>query len=47
MEQVEFETLKWVDWHGNLRLVEPIGDIPPSEFEALHYEAPVLTAGLT
>jgi len=49
MEHVEFETLKWVDWFNNQRLLEPIGDIPPAEFEELHYEkqeAPVMLAGL-
>jgi len=49
MEHVEFETLKWVDWFNNRRLLEPIGDIPPAEFEELHYEsqeAPAMVAGL-
>ena len=50
MEHVEFETLKWVDWFNHRRLLEPIGDIPPAEYEALHYqnqEAPAMVAGLT
>jgi len=50
MEHVEFETLKWVDWFNNRRLLGPIGDIPPAEYEALHYqnqEAPAMLAGLT
>ena len=38
LEHVEFETLKWVDWFNNRRLLQPIGDIPPVEFEQLHYE---------
>jgi transposase InsO family protein len=49
MEQVEFETLKWVDWFNNRWLLEPIGDIPPTEFEELHYEnqeVPAMIAGL-
>jgi len=49
MEHVEFETLKWVDWFNNRRLLEPIGDIPPTEFEELHYEqqnGPAVVAGL-
>jgi transposase InsO family protein len=33
-EAVEFATLEWVDWFNNRRLLEPIGDIPPSEAEA-------------
>ena len=39
MEHVEFETLKRVDWFSNRRLLEPIGDSPPAEFEELHYES--------
>ena len=38
LEHVEFETLKWVDWFNNRRLLQPIGDIPPVEFEQVHYE---------
>ena len=38
MEHVEFETLKWVDWFNNQRLLEPIGDIPPVDFEELYYQ---------
>jgi len=38
IDQVEFETLEWVDWFNNKRLLEPIGDIPPREFEDLYYE---------
>jgi putative transposase len=34
-EQVEFATLEWVDWFNNKRLLEPIGNIPPAEAEAL------------
>ncbi len=48
-DHVEFETLDWVDWYNNRRLLEPIGYIPPAEFEELHYQrrqAPVLVAGL-
>jgi transposase InsO family protein len=26
-------TLEWVDWFNHRRLFEPIGDIPPAEFE--------------
>jgi len=50
MEHVEFETLKWVDWFNNRRLLGSIGDIPPAEYEALHYrnqEAPAMVVGLT
>jgi putative transposase len=36
-EMVEFATLEWVDWFNNRRLLEPIGNIPPAEAEALYY----------
>jgi transposase InsO family protein len=38
-EAVEYATLQWVDWFNNRRLLEPIGDIPPAEAEALYYAA--------
>lgn len=37
MEAVEWQTLKWVDWFNNLRLLEPIGNIPPAEAEEKYY----------
>ena len=37
IEAVEFATLEWVDWFNHRRLLEPIGDIPPAEFEAMYY----------
>jgi len=37
VDEVEFSTLEWVDWFNNRRLLEPIGDIPPAEFEALYW----------
>ena len=30
--------LEWGDWFNNRRLLEPIGNIPPVEFEAACYE---------
>ena len=39
LEAVEFATLEWVDWFNNRRLLEPIGDVPPAEFEARFYAA--------
>jgi len=35
--QVEWETLKWVDWFNNRRLLAPIGYIPPAEAELAFY----------
>ena len=37
LEEVEFATLEWVDWFNNVRLLEPIGYVPPSEFEEAYY----------
>ena len=31
MREVEWETLKWVGWYNNRRLLGPIGYIPPAE----------------
>ena len=50
LEAVEFATLEWVDWFNNRRLLEPIGNIPPVEFEEVYYqtrETPAMVAGLT
>jgi transposase InsO family protein len=33
-EAVEFATLTWVDWFNTRRLLEPIGCVPPAEYEA-------------
>lgn len=38
LDAVEYATLSWVDWFNNKRLLEPIGDIPPAEFEQAYYE---------
>ena len=37
LEAVEFATLTWVDWFNTRRLLEPIGYVPPAEYEAQHY----------
>jgi putative transposase len=34
LEAVEFATLEWVDWFNHRRLLEPIGYVPPAEYEA-------------
>ncbi len=36
-EAVEFRTLEWIDWFNTRRLYEPIGNVPPLEFEAMYY----------
>jgi transposase InsO family protein len=50
LEAVEFATLEWVDWFNNRRLLEPIGYVPPVEFEEAYYrgqEGQAMVAGLT
>jgi len=48
IDDVEYATLEWVDWFNHRRLMEPIGNVPPSEFEESYYrkEAPEGTVGL-
>jgi transposase InsO family protein len=36
IEALEWETLNWVHWFNQTRLLEPIGYTPPAEFEALY-----------
>jgi len=38
LDEVEYATLEWVDWYNYRRPLEPIGNIPPVEFEAAYYE---------
>jgi putative transposase len=38
LEAVEFATLEWVDWFNHRRLLEPLGDLPPAEYEARYYK---------
>ena len=38
LESVEYATLEWVDWFNNRRLLEPIGNVPPAEFEQAYYD---------
>jgi len=48
IDDVEYSTLEWVDWFNHRRLLEPVGDVPPAEFEAAHWrkEDPSYAAGL-
>jgi putative transposase len=48
-ERVEFATLTWIDWFNNRRLLEPLGHVPPVEYEAAYYReraTPAIEAGL-
>jgi transposase InsO family protein len=38
IDDVEYATLNWVDWFNNRRLLEPLGYVPPTEFEAAYYQ---------
>ena len=49
LDDVEYATLEWVDWFNNRRLLEPLGYVPPVEFEAAYYRnqnTPAAAAGL-
>ncbi len=37
IDEVEYATLDWVDWFNNRRILEPIGNIPPAEYELMYY----------
>ncbi len=37
IDEVEFATLEWVAWYNTRRLLEPLGYIPPDEFERAYY----------
>ena len=38
LDDVEKATLTWVDWFNNRRLLRPIGDCTPAEYEVLYYQ---------
>jgi transposase InsO family protein len=49
-DAVEMATLEWVAWFNNRRLLEPIGYLPPAEYEAAFYatqQTPAIGAGVT
>lgn len=39
LEHVEFATLEWVHWFNTVRLLEPLGYLPPAEYEAQYHTA--------
>ena len=43
LEDVEFATLEWVDWFNTRRLLEPIGYVPPVEYEAAYHQQQATT----
>ena len=38
LEEVERVTLTWVDWFNHRRLLRPIGDVAPAEFETMYHQ---------
>jgi putative transposase len=46
IEDVEFATLEWVSWFNGRRLLEPIGYLPPVEYEEAYYGSQVAQAAL-
>ena len=36
LDDVEQATLTWVDWFNNRRILQPIGDVPPAEYELMY-----------
>lgn len=49
LEDVEFATLEWVWWFNHRRLLEPLGYVPPAEYEEAYYrhqEPQAVVAGL-
>jgi transposase InsO family protein len=44
VEDVELATLAWVHWWNTTRILEPIGDIPPVEFEKMWREQQATSA---
>lgn len=38
LDDVERATLTWVQWFNHNRLLRPIGDLPPAEYELLYYQ---------
>jgi putative transposase len=37
LDNVEWVTLAWIDWHNQRRLHHRLGLVPPAEYEAQHY----------
>ena len=44
VEAVEFATLTWVAWYNSSRLLEPLGYVPPAEFEEAYYSRRAVSA---
>lgn len=38
LDAVKYATLEWVDWFNHRRPLDPIGYVPPAEFEKAYYQ---------
>lgn len=46
LEDVEYATLEWVAWYNSQRLMEPLGYVPPAEFEEQFHRTQAETSAL-
>jgi putative transposase len=46
LEDVEFATLEWVAWYNGSRLLEPLGYVPPAEFEQAYHDRQAAPVGM-
>ncbi len=45
-DDVEYATLEWVAWCNQQRLLEPLGYVPPAEFEEQFFRTHAAEAGV-
>ena len=38
IDEVEYATLEWVDWFNHRRILDPIGNVAPAEYELMYYQ---------
>ena len=46
-DDVEYATLEWVAWFNSQRLLEPLGYLPPAEYEAQYHRTHTAHAGVS
>ena len=44
--KLEFATLEWVAWDNGNRLLEPLGYVPPAEFEQAYHDRQATPVGM-
>jgi len=45
LEEVEYATLEWVSWFNTQRLLEPLGYLPPAEYEEQFHQSHLAHSG--